>query len=178
MRERARDPEDPVARFLHAVAVFYDARFAEAIPLFQQLEPRLPHEARVQIYLAMAHYWQGHVADAQRHARRAVEQGPLDPDVYYVRSKVHQDEDRAAAIRDLQRYIDLAEAPGSITFADKTARIRAELAALQRGERPPDWDRPGFDGDRQEQLTRWLSLGLAVVIGVAVLWRRRREAVA
>ncbi|MBI5610592.1 MAG: hypothetical protein HY902_17080 [Deltaproteobacteria bacterium] len=175
LTERARDPVDVVAQFLYAVKVFYDADFEKAIPLFHALEARLPHEARVPIYLAMGNYWSGHQAEAENYARKAVAIGPLDPDVYYVRSKVFQDQDARGAARDLRRYIELAEAPGAIAFADKTERVRKELEYLDRGERPPDWDRPGFDSQGHAS-ARWLAIGLAIVIGVWVLWRRRREA--
>ncbi len=175
LTERARDPGDVVAQFLYAVKVFYDADFAHAIELFHALETRLPHEARVPIYLAMGNYWSGQQAEAEKYARKAVEIGPLDPDVYYVRSKVFQDQDARAAARDLRRYIELAEAPGAIAFADKTERVRKELEFLDRGERPPDWDRPGFDSQGHAS-ARWLAIGLALTIGAIVLWRRRSEA--
>ncbi len=172
---RAAGPSDVVAQFLFAVKVFYDADFDRAIVLFHALETRLPHEARVPIYLAMGNYWSGHQAEAEKYARQAVAVGPLDPDVYYVRSKVFQDQDPRAAARDLRRYIELAEGPGAIAFADKTERVRKELEFLDKGERPPDWDRPGFDS-RGHASSKWLAIGLAAVIGAIVLWRRRREA--
>lgn len=170
---RAQEPRDVVARFLQAVAVFYDADFARAIALFAPLQQALPAEPRVQIYLAMAHYWTGDLQTARKHAALAVEKGPRDPDVYYCRSKVWQDLKPAEAIADLQRYVALAEAPGAIAFADKTARIREEIEYLRRGERPPDWDRPQFDG----RALAWPVLGgaAALALGAGLWWRWRRR---
>jgi len=172
---RARDPRDLVARFLQAVAVFYDADFARAIALFGPLQQALPAEPRVHIYLAMAHYWTGDLATARQHATLAVDKGPRDPDVYYCRSKVWQDERPQQAIADLERYVALAEAPGTISFADKTARIRQEMDHLRRGERPPDWDRPQFAG--QSLGASLAGVALAVFAALAALWwwRRRRR---
>ena len=171
--ERARDPRDVVARFLGAVAVFYDADFDAAIDQMRALEPLLPAEPRISIYLAMAHYWQGDVPAAQRYAQDALRKGPHDPDVYYCLSKVIQDQDPKAAIGHLQHYVALAEAPGAIHFADKTARIREEIKYLQRGERPPDWDRPAF-GAQHKIAVAVAAGGLALLVGLVVLWRRRR----
>ncbi len=171
---RAEDPRDLVARFLQAVAVFYDADFARAIALFSPLQQALPAEPRVQIYLAMARYWTGDLDAARKHAALAVEKGPRDPDVYYCRSKVWQDVKPTEAIADLQRYVALAEAPGAIAFADKTARIREEIEYLRRGERPPDWDRPNFEGNP----LRWAVIGGIAFVGTALgwfVWRRRRR---
>lgn len=171
--ERASDPRDGVARFLQAVATFYDGDFVEAIGQFAPLLTLLPAEPRVPIYLAMGHYWTGNLPEARRFAAMAVEKGPRDPDVYYCRSKVWQDERREQAIADLEQYVRLAEAPGAIAFADKTARIRQEIDYLRRGRRPPDWDRPGFAG--RPPLWPWL----AAIAGVGLLagwWRWRRRA--
>lgn len=175
LAQRRADKRDVVAQFLYAVKVFYDADFDAAIALFAELQPTLRTEPRVPIYLAMANYWSGRQQEAEKFAAQAVQLGPLDPDVYYVRSKVFQDKDMSAAAKDLRRYIELAEAPGAIAFADKTARVRKELELLEHGERPPDWDRPGFD-QQSRGPTRWLAAGLAVLIGAIVLWQRRREA--
>ncbi len=171
---RAADPRDLVARFLGAVAVFYDAEFDQAIAQMRALQPQLPAEPRVPIYLAMAHYWQGDLPAAQRYAEEALRTGPHDPDVYYCMSKVTQDRDRALAITYLQRYVALAEAPGAIHFADKTARIRQEIAYLQRGERPPDWDRPGF-GQAESRWPWFAAAAMALAVASALWWRRRRR---
>ncbi|MSQ84824.1 MAG: tetratricopeptide repeat protein [Myxococcales bacterium] len=173
--QRARDPRDAVAVFLVAVAVFYDADFAKAIEAFTPLQALLPAEPRVPIYLAMAHYWTGDLAAARRFAAIAVSKGPRDPDVYYCRSKVWQDERPAQAIADLQRYITMAEAPGAIAFADKTARIREEMDYLRRGERPPDWDRPAFGEDIPVPLVAAAVMALALLVWLGWRWRQRRR---
>jgi LPXTG-motif cell wall-anchored protein len=170
---RARNADDTLARFVHGVAIFYDGRFDETLAALGPLEARLPHEPRVLLYQAMAHHWLGRAEEARALAARAVQAGPEDPDVYYCRSKVNQARDPLAAAADLQHYIALAEAPGAIAFADKTARVRRELACLQRGEVPPDWDRPG--GPRS--VAPWWAAAGALVAGLGglVVWRRRRS---
>ena len=175
---------DVVGRFVEAVAAFYEGRFDAAVPAFHALEQDVPGEARLYIYQAMAHHWQGHAELAEPLALKAVAVGPDDPDVWYCRSQIFRSKNRPQAIGDLKRYMALSEQPGAIHFTDKTERIRKELAMLEAGEMPPDWDRPrasvgGFFGLHGDAV--WI-LALAL-IGVFVLVqigsvRRRRGALA
>jgi tetratricopeptide (TPR) repeat protein len=178
---KARADGDLLARFLDAVAAFYDARFEEAIERFAALEADLGHEARVYVYMAMAHHWLGHVEESRALSAKAVEVGPLDPDVYYVRSHVWRRDDIERGAEDLRRYVRLSEAPGSIEFPDKTERVRKELAALERGELPPDWDRPGgANADALMPLWGWLVLALLALgmVLVSVARVRRSSSIA
>lgn len=168
---------DPLARFLQSVDLFYGGEFAEAAERFAALEEPLGHEARVFIYGAMAHHWLGNDAQAEKLSARAIEVGPNDPDVYYCRSHMVRRRDKAAAVADLKRYIALAEGPGAIRFDDKTDRIRNEIEMLEKGELPPDWDRPGGPGGGRN--TRLALAGLAgLLLAGAAIWfiRRRRRA--
>ena len=162
---------DIVARFLLAVAKFYEQRFDDAIADLTTLARDLPHEARVPIYLAMAHHWLGNATEAERFSAEAVRIGPADPDVYYVRSQVRRARDPHAAADDLERYIRMSEHDGAIHFRDKTERVRKELDALRRGELPPAWDHPGGP----EAVERLRGPGRLALVG-GLWWLRRRGA--
>ena len=104
----------------------------------------------------------------------------MDPDVYYCRSHIVRRSDTAAAAADLKRYVALSEAPGTIHFRDKTERIRKEIELLERGEIPPDWDRPGGPKGGLYRVRFLLGAGVLLVL-FALVWqrsRRRREVVA
>ncbi len=177
MAKRA-EQGDALGRFLQAVDLFYGGDFDGAIEKFAALEGPLGHEARVYIYGAMAHHWQGEDEEAARLSKRAVEVGPNDPDVYYCRSHIVRRTDAAAAVADLKRYVALAEGPGAIRFDDKTDRIRNEIKLLEQGIMPPDWDRPGGPmGGRHTRMA--IAAGIGLLLAGAAIWlirRRRRRA--
>ena len=175
--EMARRAEqgDVLGRFLQAVDRFYGGDFDAAIEQFAALEEPLGHEARVFIYGAMANHWLGNKEEAARLSKRAVEVGPSDPDVYYCRSHIVRRTDAAAAVADLKRYVALAEGPGAIRFDDKTDRIRQEIALLEQGKMPPDWDRPGGPvGGRHTRMAIAAAFGL-LLAGAVAWWVRRRR---
>lgn len=143
MRASAADPTDIVARFIVATRAYYAGRLPEALPQLEALNQSSNRDPRLPLYLAMAHFWLGHQAEAQRIIQRAVEIGPSDPDVFYCRSQIVRRVNLPLAIADLERYQTMTHQPWAIGPAQKAARVQAELAFLRRGVIPPDWDKPG-----------------------------------
>jgi len=175
----ARDPADHVARFLHAVSLFYEGSFEASLVEMAKVEPYAPREGRVFIYQAMAHLWLGRPQQAEMLLQKALAANPHDPDVYYCQSQVVRRRDPKLAAVALERYIALSAAPGALQFPKKTERVREELALLQQGRLPPDWDRPGHSQGPVPEASKpkvpWQSLaaGLAVLGGLTWLVRRR-----
>ena len=146
MATRAKkDDNDIVARFLAAVGHYYDGDLEQAITAMGAVAPRAPSEARVYIYMGMAHFWLGHQDKAEALIERAVAIGPSDPDVYYCRSQIARRHNLPLAVADLERYLTMTTRPWSIGPPKKDARVKAELDLMKAGRIPPDWDKPGPD---------------------------------
>ncbi|MSP92075.1 MAG: hypothetical protein EXR79_09795 [Myxococcales bacterium] len=145
MQLAAASPTDLVARFVVATRAYYAGRLAEALPQLEALQGTGNRDPRLPLYLAMTHHWLGHSAVAVEHIERAVAIGPSDPDVFYCRSQIVRGWNLPLAIADLRRYEAMTSQPWSIGPKIKTDRVAAELACLERGELPPDWDKPGPD---------------------------------
>ena len=191
MAARAKkDDNDIVARFLAAVGHYYDGDLEQAITAMGAVAPRAPSEARVYIYMGMAHFWLGREAteagdkaeatrrqaEAERLIDKAREANPYDPDVYYCLSQVHRHTDLDAGIRYLERYLQLSAAPGALQYPKKTRRVGEELEMMRSGTLPPDWDKPGRERtvdslkEPVDLPPMWLllALGAAVLGGVAL----------
>ena len=174
------ETDDIPARFVTAVSMYYDARFDDAITALDALRQAAKHEARIYIYLAMSHHWLGHADKAKELSKIAIEVDPNDPDVYYCRSKIMRTDDPLLAIADLQRYLERIQAPGVLAFADKITRVKADLAALDRGETPPDWDRPTIPSawlspGGRPRLDRIVPLIICVLMIFGIIYLRRRR---
>jgi tetratricopeptide (TPR) repeat protein len=154
MHDLAHDPTDVVARFIVATRAYYAGRLDEAVPLLEALQQSGNRDPRLPLYLAMAHYWLGHHAEAVKLIQHAVDIGPSDPDVFYCRSQIVRRWNLPLAIADLKRYESMTSQPWSIGPVRKSQRVKAELAYLERGELPPDWDKPGPERAKFEPETQ------------------------
>lgn len=145
MREAAQRNNDIVARFIVATRGYYAGEFTKALPELQALAATANRDPRIPLYLAMAHFWLGHQADAEKWIGKAVQIGPSDPDVFYCRSQIVRRSNLPLAIADLERYEAMTKQPWALGPRQKTERVEAELALMRKGRIPPDWDKPGPD---------------------------------
>ena len=93
--------------FFAGALLHYKGEFERSSGYLRRALPELDGVPRVHLYLGMNAHRTGDPSAAQRHVLRAVEVGPNDPDVYYCRGIVFMDDDPAAALADLGRYLEM-----------------------------------------------------------------------
>lgn len=173
----AKAGKSDAAAFGLAALRYHRGDFGAAISALRPLLQVHPEETRIHTLLALSAHWLSHAEVAQRHADLAVTLGPSDADALLCRSVVRRPQDLPGAAADLRRHIGLLAAAGADMKGPGVAELRADLAALDAGEVPPERQRPtsgqtlfGKGGMPAPWLVL-LAVGLVAIGGL--FWQRR-----
>ena len=134
-------PNDTVGLYLGGVVSFYAEKDYDATrEAMERVMKVVDDDPRVYIYLALSHFYQGRQETAEKLVLRAVKLGEdQDPDVFYVRSIVFRHKDLDAAVRDIERYLEMSQSPEKVKFERKQKWLRKELENLRNGKPSPWW---------------------------------------
>lgn len=197
-------PGDPLAAFVAGVGAHYSAHYGAATPeqkralyeravaWLERTETPYSFEPRVFIYLAVSHFRLGNQAQAEALIERAIALDANDPDAYYCRAEINHRRDPRAALKDLDRYLEMAEQlaePGNPVAVAKTDRVRAMKSHLEdvlagRATADEVFDplaethapepSPVADALRSSPLFAWIIV-FAALVALAVAWRAMRR---
>lgn len=128
-------PDDLVSCFLAGVLAHYLAHHKDCVARMGALMDALPGQPRVPMYAAISAFFDDQPAEADRLIDAAVAiSGAMDPDVFYCRSIIRRDRDLPGAIKDLERFLEVAHRGWH--SQGKISRVTHELEQLRSGKLP------------------------------------------
>jgi len=141
-------PDDAVTNYLAAIAVYYKANdthlpadYARSIPYFERVVAKIPaHQPRAWMYLAMANFFNGNQAKAEKILDGQEPYTYHEPDLNYCRSLVYRKTDLKRAIHEMERFLEVFLGEDRPGFGpEKVQKAKDDLEAMRRGEVPSYW---------------------------------------
>ncbi len=120
----ALNPQETSTRLALAHVYLDAARFAEAIPLYQEVLRQEPENADALMHMGVILFRGGHGEEALRHLDRALKSSPDNAHALWDKAQVQATllEDYAGALRTWERFLKVAPGP------EDAARVREMMA--------------------------------------------------
>lgn len=133
-----QDRGDVVTNYLAGLGLYYMRRYREALQYLARAATALPNEPRIQMYYAMALFFNGEREEAGRILESLEPYVYQEPDIAYCRSLYYRGVNLPRAIRELERFLEIFEGEGRLRFGEhKVLKARSDLERMRHGEVPP-----------------------------------------
>lgn len=173
-----QNPNDSVAAFIAGTILHHSGDWQASNRYLLRSEKAFASEPRQFLYSAMNHLHLGEQAEAERRVTHAFRMGTQDPDVWYCRAMIFARSQPEQSLADLGNY--LAAVKGTADNpARKSAYVTKVMADLQACKGAGDTGRClDLRHGRAWLEDQWYALvaGVALLVAIGWLWRRRRAA--